>query len=52
MTKYRSETGITEDFDEAVISLCDLEGGCHCATHSVLFEDGTHFICGKCGNTK
>ena len=52
MTKYRTETGLTEDLAEADISLCNLMGGCHCMTYSILSEDSTHFKCGKCGNTK
>lgn len=54
MSKYLNEEGdgTTENIEEAGISLCNLEGGCGCATKSILFEDGTHFICGKCGNTK
>ena len=52
MTKYRTEIGISDDIDEADISLCNLMGGCGCATKSILSEDGTHFKCGKCGNTK
>ena len=36
------------------ISLCnyDKERCCNCMTKSVDVDDGTHFICGKCGATK
>jgi len=52
MTIYRTEEGTSENIEDADISLCDMMGGCHCATHSILSEDSTHFKCGKCGNTK
>ena len=52
MTKYRTEHGITENIEEADISLCQMYGGCNCVTKSILSEDNTHFKCGKCGNTK
>lgn len=52
--KYLTEDGkgTTEIIEEAGISLCDMDGGCHCMTKSILSEDGTHFNCGKCRNTK
>lgn len=39
---------------EVDISLCnyDKERRCGCMTISILSEDGTHFVCGKCGATK
>lgn len=52
MTKYRTETGITDNIDEADISICGMLHGCNCATKSILSEDGTNFKCGKCGATK
>ena len=52
MIKYKSENGTTENIEEATISLCNMDGGCNCMTKSILSGDGTHFNCGKCGNTK
>jgi ribosomal protein S27AE len=52
MTIYRGEHGDTENIDEADVSICGMMGGCGCATKSMLSEDKTHYLCGKCGNTK
>ena len=53
MTKYRKEDGTnTEVLEEATVSLCNMYKGCGCVTKSILSEDNTHYICGKCGNTK
>ena len=50
--KYKSKYGLTENLEEAEISLCRLIGGCKCMTYSIESEDKTHFYCGKCKNTK
>lgn len=52
--RYKTKHGITENIEEADISICnyDKERCCHCMTKSIESEDKTHFYCGKCGATK
>lgn len=47
-------TFLLEENGEPKISKCsyDKEKCCNCMTYSILHEDKTHYICGKCGATK